>query len=219
MKPLTLRTALATGALTGWLTILGTYGCQPNAPAPTFTELMIAPVKAPPPAPTLQPLAFGFKVGETIPYTEDLTVKTVQTAPVPLDPGATYVLSYYKGRLLKVSALSSQITGDPVGTEGKETFESLKAVFTERYGKPTDGLQVSGSTVYRRTDEFYECLAYTGCGLWMALFKTPDKTASIWLKGISRGKGHINVTVEAAEWSDVVDQINAAKSKALSNSL
>lgn len=230
MKPLTFRTALAIGALTGWLTILGTYGCQPNAPAPTLTELMVAPLKWPasapastpaptPPAPTLPPLAFGFKVGETIPYTEDLTVKTVTAAPVPLDPGATYVLSYYKGRLLKVSALSSQITGDPVGTEGKATFNDLVAVFTERYGKPFDGLQASGSTVYRRTDEFYECLAYTGCGLWMALFKTPDKTASIWLKGISRGKGYIDVTVEAAEWSGVVDQINAAKSKALANSL
>lgn len=73
--------------------------------------------------------------------------------------------------------------------------------------------------MYRRADEFYECLAYTGCGLWMALFKTPEKTASIWLKGVSRGKGYIDVTVEAAEWSGVVDQINAAKSKALSNSL
>lgn len=86
MKPLTLRTALATGALTGWLTILGTYGCQPTAPAPTLTELMIAPVKAPSapastPIQSLPPLAFGFKVGETIPYTEDLTVKTVQTSP------------------------------------------------------------------------------------------------------------------------------------------
>ena len=54
---------------------------------------------------------------------------------------------------------------------------------------------------------------------WMALFKTTEKTASVWLKGTSRGKGHIEVTVEAAEWSGAVDQINAAKSKALSNSL
>lgn len=224
MKPLTLRTALATGALTGWLTILGTYGCQPTAPAPTLTELMVAPVKAPSaPAPTptqsLPPLAFGWKIGETIPYIEDLTVRTTQTAPVPLDPGAAYVLSYYKGRLLKVAAISSEITDDPMGTEGKATFNDLVAVFTERYGKPFDGLQASGSTVYRRADEFYECLKYTGCGLWMAVFKTPEKTASIRLKGVSRGKGYINVTVEAAEWSGVVDQINAAKSKALSNSL
>lgn len=224
MKPLTLRTALATGALTGWLAILGTYGCQPTAPAPTLTELMIAPVKAPSapastPIQSLPPLAFGFKIGETIPYTEDLTVKTATTAPVPLDPGAAYVLSYYKGRLLKVVAISTEITDDPMGTEGKATFRDLVALFTERYGKPFDGLQASGSTVYRRADEFYECLKYTGCGLWMAVFKTPEKTASIWLKGASRGKGHIEVTVEAAEWSGVVDQINAANSKALANSL
>lgn len=193
--------------------------CQPTAPAPTFLELMIAPVKAPALAPSLQPLAFGFKVGETISFTEDLTVKTVQTAPVPLDAGATYILSYYKGRLLKVVAVSSQITGDPLGTEGKETFDSLKAALTERYGKPINGLQASGSTVYRRIDEFYECLAYTGCGLWMVMFKTPEKSASIQLHGVSRGRGYINVTVEAAEWSDAVDQINAAKSKALTNSL
>lgn len=193
--------------------------CQPTAPAPTLLELMIAPVKAPTPAPSLQPLAFGFKVGETISFTEDLTVKTVQTAPVPLDAGATYILSYYKGRLLKVVAVSSQITGDPLGTEGKETFDSLKAALTERYGKPINGLQASGSTVYRRIDEFYECLAYTGCGLWMVMFKTPEKSASIQLHGVSRGRGYINVTVEAAEWSDAVDQINAAKSKALTNSL
>ena len=224
MKPLTFRTALAIGALTGWLAILGTYGCQPTAPAPTLTELMIAPVKAPSapastPVQSLPPLAFGFKIGETIPYTEDLTVKTATTAPVPLDPGAAYVLSYYKGRLLKVVAISTEITDDPMGTEGKATFNDLVAVFTERYGKPFDGLQASGSTVYRRADEFYQCLNYTGCGLWLAVFKTPEKTASVWLKGASRGKGHIDVTVEAAEWSGVVDQINAAKSKALSNSL
>jgi hypothetical protein len=66
---------------------------------------MIAPVKAPTPVPTQQPLAFGFKVGETILFTEDLTVKTVQTAPVPLGVGATYVLSYYKGRLHKAAAV------------------------------------------------------------------------------------------------------------------
>lgn len=216
MKPLTLRTSLAFA-----LAALAA-ACQPTAPAPTLTELMIAPVKvpsAPPPAPTLPPLAFGWRIGEAISYTEDLTVKTVQTASVPLDPGATYALSYYKGRLLKVAAISTEITDDPMGTEGKATFNDLVALFTERYGKPFDGLQASGSTVYRRADEFYECLKYTGCGLWMAVFKTPEKTASLRLKGISRGKGYIDVTVEAAEWSGVVDQINAANSKALANSL
>lgn len=225
MKPLTLRTALATGALTGWLAILGTYGCQPTAPAPTLTELMIAPVKwpasapAPAPTPSLPPLAFGFKIGETISYTEDLTVKTVTTAPVPLDPGAAYVLSYYKGRLLKVVAISTEITGDPNGSDGKKMFKDLLTVFTERYGKPIDLTQVVGRTLYRDADEYYECLKYTGCGLWQALFKTPEKIALLRLYGTGRGSGYMKITVEADEWSGVVDQINAAKKKTLSNSL
>jgi len=39
------------------------------------------------------------------------------------------------------------------------------------------------------------------------------------LYGTGRGSGYMKITVEADEWSGVVDQINAAKNKTLSNSL
>lgn len=171
------------------------------------------------PAPTLPALAFGWKIGETIPYTDNQTVVTATTAPAPWEPGATYILHYYKGRLLKITAISEHITDDIYGRVGKEKFNNLVSVFTERYGKPSSSVQHTGLKLYQEADEFYQCLKYKGCGMYSAIFETPTKGFVVQLHGTGRGSGYIELTFEATEWSAVVDEIQAAKNKTLIGSM
>ena len=108
--------------------------------------------------------------------------------------------------LQKVVMLSKDITGDVYGSEGKEAFADLKGKLTSKYGDPTNGLERVGMKLYEERDEFYQCLAYDGCGIWVALFedKSQEDYVALALKGLGRGKGYIELTYEGPRWSDAV---------------
>lgn len=215
-----MKTILAlalTTALTGALT-----ACRLSDPYPVPTPQSVSSAQPAPvqtPAAALPALAFGFKIGETITYTDNQTSVTTTDAPAPWEPGATYILNYYKGRLLKITAISDHITDDIYGHTGKEKFNNLVSVFTERYGKPSSGVQQTGLKLYQEADEFYQCLKYKGCGMYSAVFETPTKGFAVQLHGTGRGSGYIELTFEATEWNAVVDEIQAAKNKILIGSM
>lgn len=108
--------------------------------------------------------------------------------------------------LVKVVMISETISGDVYGSAGKARYDELKGVFTRKYGNPTQEREVSGMELWDEPDEFYECLAYDGCGYWISLFQKNGSVYSVNLKGLGRGEGYITVGFESPQWSDALDK-------------
>ena len=83
---------------------------------------------------------------------------------------------------------------------------------TEKYGKPKSSYHNVGVRLFKDPDEFYQCLAYDGCGFWVDVFDLPDRAILLKLNGLSRGTGFITLAYEAQpEWSKAMDQNTAEK--------
>lgn len=119
-----------------------------------------------------------------------------------------------KFNLQKVVMVSKGITEDIYGLEGKEKYSDLKLKLTKKYGAPTDSLEYTGGELWDESDEFYQCLAYSGCGLYTSIFKSQSgENVSLVLRGIDRGTGYIMITYEGPSWSESVDAYENKKSK------
>ena len=137
------------------------------------------------------------------------------TLPKSLSGFDAYILIFADGKLAKVTAVGSDITNDPTGSNGKERFESLTSALTEKYGRPGKGLQSVGNRLYKEYDEFFECLAYSGCGAWNSIYETADKDIVVEIKGQRRGSGYLVLTVESTpQWSNALDVYKARKQSA-----
>jgi hypothetical protein len=135
----------------------------------------------------------------------NMEIYKTESVPRPLSDGESYTMIFADGKLAKVAAVTRNITGDPSGREGKDRFEAIKSSLQDKYGAPTMQKQTSGNKLYRDYDEFYQCLRYTGCGTWFALYETADKVVMIELKGVSRGTGYLDISAEAnPQWSDAL---------------
>jgi len=119
-----------------------------------------------------------------------------------------------KFNLQKIVMVSKNITEDIYGLEGKEQYSNLKLKLIKKYGTPTDSFEYTGGEVWDESDEFYQCLAYTGCGLYTSIFKSKSgENVSLTLKGVNRGSGYILITYEGPSWSESVDAYENKKSK------
>jgi hypothetical protein len=140
--------------------------------------------------------------------------------PKNLSDAESYILVFSDNKLVKIIAATKNIEGDIYGREGKERFDNLKKTLTKKYGPPSVNYQSSGNKLYNENDEFYQCLAYKGCGTWASCFTTPTKDICLDLKGIRRGTGFIQVTAESIpEWGKALEQYKKLKSKSDSDSL
>lgn len=117
-------------------------------------------------------------------------------APEGYKKGA--MLAFCEGKLVKLILFSERTVKDIYGTAGKEGFSEMRRVLGEKYSlvKETDR-QVSGTKVYKEPYEFYECLNFPGCGLWMSAFKGPDRHITLDLMGVSSGVGYVMISIEA----------------------
>jgi hypothetical protein len=110
--------------------------------------------------------------------------------------------------LQKVTMLGKDITDDPYGSDGKAQYEALKTSLTKKYGAPTNTYEWEATELYKDSDEFYECLNYQSCGnhtvYWI---EGMDGTITLKIKGVSRGKGYIQLIYESPRWSDLLDQL------------
>ena len=80
-----------------------------------------------------------------------------------------YILTFDKTyHLQRIQMISKDITGDIYGSEGKEKYSALKDALVKKYGQPTNGLERVGMKLWDERDEFYQCLMYDGCGMWIA---------------------------------------------------
>lgn len=153
---------------------------------------------------------FGFRWGMTVAEVRDAGIETSRTrsegafetyrattAPKPLNDMSVYSLVFANGRLVKLAAFGGDISADPIGTSGKERFSALRQILTEKYGPPKIDTQTTGNRLFKERDEFYQCLAYPGCGMWVSSFQAEDKVIFVELTGLRRGVGLIKVTAEA----------------------
>jgi len=138
---------------------------------------------------------------------KNLELYEASSVPKPLSEFETYMLTFSDGKLVKILAIGKKISDDPTGSRGKERFETLASAMKEKYGKPTNNYQRIGTMLYKEYDEFYQCLAYSGCGQWASVFEIKDKDVVLKIKGIRRGIGYITITAEATpQWSDALDK-------------
>jgi hypothetical protein len=153
---------------------------------------------------------------------DNRNLETYTTASLPknLSDIEQYSLNFSDGKLVKIIAVSKNITGDITGSDGKNRFEVLKKSLEEKYGAASDSYQSIGHAVYREYDEFYQCLAYKGCGLWYAGFKISTKIILLDMNGLSRGTGFIKLTIEASpQFSEALEKMKSLENKSDANAL
>ena len=118
--------------------------------------------------------------------------------------------------LQKIRMVGEDITGDPYGTAGKKRYMAYKNAISKKYGPASDDLTLEtvGMTLYKDSDEFYECLKYSGCGYYTTLWQVDTGgTITAEIKGTSRGTGWVQLQYEGPEWSSSVDRIRAAEAE------
>jgi hypothetical protein len=110
----------------------------------------------------------------------------------------------------KIVVFTEKITGDVYGAEGKERFKGIVSILDKKYTRG-QVFTVAGITKYNKEEEFYQCLAYEPCGLYMAEHTAEDRTINTQLIGISAGVGRVKIIVE---WEPVWGDILAAQQEA-----
>lgn len=159
---------------------------------------------------------------ERISSTINLEVFKTTYLPKNISISESYLIIIHRRfGLQKVVMVSKNITEDAYGSKGKEIFSDLKSKLTAKYGDPSNGLERVGIKLYEDIDEFYQCLAYDGCGMWVAMFedKVQGEAVSLALKGMGRGEGYIELTYEGPKWSDAVDTQKSDESKSDADAL
>ena len=150
----------------------------------------------------------------------NLEIYSTPSLPRQLSDAEKYFLTFSDGKLVKVSAIGKKILNDPSGREGKERFSVLKNSLGEKYGPPSFSYESTGNKLYKEYDEFYQCMAYDGCGMWAAAFDAPGKMVAVELNGLSRGTGFIKVIAEAVpEWNNALDKMKSFKNQSDSDAL
>lgn len=129
------------------------------------------------------------------------------STPKPWSKGETYFALTYNDQLVKVAAISIDFTDDIYGIEGKETYNQMKALLTKKYGNPSENYEFTGRDLYDESDEFYQCLEYSGCGVYISLYKYSGGTIAIQLSGQNRGTGYLQIGYESPGFSIAKRQI------------
>ena len=141
---------------------------------------------------------------------------TAKNLPKKLSDGEDYGLLFMQGLgLVKVFALTSDITGDLYGSKGKERYSQLKTAIANKYGKPDREIEWTDRDI--DSDQFYQCLAHDGCGDWLSHWRgTENETDGgilLHIRGVSRGTGFIHLGYESAAYQTALKQKEAEKSR------
>lgn len=141
---------------------------------------------------------------------EGFGVFTSVSAPKAWSKAENYVAVTYKGKLVKAAATSTDITDDIYGSEGKKIYIQVKELLTKKYGQPSSNYEMVGGKMYDESDEsdeFYQCLDYSGCGAYVSIFNYAGGIISVQLKGRSRGEGFLAIGYESPQFSTAKDEI------------
>lgn len=137
----------------------------------------------------------------------NLTVVNVRETPQSFDD--TYLVNLLFAKdygLVKVRWMSNDIENDITGKQGRQIFRGIKGSLAASYGEPTDEAQVIGARLYDQDDEFYQCLAYRGCGVWSAIWEQkPSGGILLSIEGLGAGKGFVQLDFESEGWRAAIE--------------
>ncbi|MBN1450239.1 MAG: hypothetical protein JW963_04415 [Anaerolineales bacterium] len=150
----------------------------------------------------------------------NLHMYKTDSLPKNLSLSESYVLIFAGDTaLVKITMASRTIAEDPYGTEGKSKFDNLQKLLKQNYTMGKSFCSV-GHKLYEDSDEFYECLAYKGCGMWTIFFSSDNKTIMLEIEGIKRGTGFIKMSVEASpEFTEAVKEYKALETSSDADAL
>jgi len=126
----------------------------------------------------------------------NLSSYSCTSLPKNTSSAESYTLIFSNDSLVKIIMIGVDIVNDVYGNEGKEVFMNTLELLKKKYTLDLFRTDL-GLTLYNELDEFYQCLAYDGCGLYAATLKNNTKNISLQLKGLERGKGYLLLTIEA----------------------
>lgn len=98
--------------------------------------------------------------------------------------------------LVKIIMASDNFEDDPYGSRGQKKFSDIVGLLSQKY-TVAHTYCYSGKKLYDGSDEFYQCLKYTGCGMWAVLLSGANKDIVVELCGINRGTGYLKIVVES----------------------
>ena len=142
---------------------------------------------------------------------DGLKVFSSVSAPKAWSKGESYAAVVYQDRLVKVIASSIDFENDVYGTDGKKAYNDLKNLLTKKYGSPSSEIERIGLKLYDDSDEFYQCLEYSGCGAYITLYQVSGGTIGLQLKGKHRGKGYLTIQYESPEFSAAKAGVDAVQ--------
>ena len=147
-----------------------------------------------------------------------ISMYTAESLPLDIGDVHEYALLFTKKRgLLKVGVYFNKIEDDIYGTKGKEDFKQLSDILKQKYTAGECAHDVGGK-LFKARDEFYQCLKYKGCGLWLSLFNSEDRNISLRLDGLARGTGQISLIFEAVPgWKVTLKEKAEAEAKQRAN--
>lgn len=175
-----------------------------------------------------QEAPFGFTWGQTLQDIQSMNLEIIQekmqwthvhridlkNAPItPDDTDQIILMVDPKFGLGRIIWISNVIKDDIFGSKGKEKYVEISSLLSSKYGTAQTIVEHIGLELYRDDDEFYECLAYSGCGIWVTSWQIPDGAIVVQLRGLARGTGYLGVTYEGPNWQEILDALKE-KSKA-----
>lgn len=142
---------------------------------------------------------------------DSTTLYYIKRAPKKLnDFDSIYGVVHNQHGLVKI-ILSKDFIRDAYGDEGIKNYLKYKTILSEKYGK-AESYEYTGKMTYAGKDEFYQCLAYQGCGGYASFYHG----VSIELVGYSRGYGTLKITYVADSMDNIVSeqqQVNDEQAK------
>lgn len=123
------------------------------------------------------------------------------SAPKAWSKAENYIAVTYKGRLVKAVANSFYFTDNVFGSEGKQNYNQIKSILRKKYGAPSTHYEQTGGKLYNESDEFYQCLDYSGCGAYLSIFEFVGGLIAVQLKGKRRGEGYLTISYESPRFS------------------
>ena len=147
-----------------------------------------------------------------------LVSATADNVPKPIPGFVSYLLAFFDKKLVKVGLVGEPVTDDIYGTTGKQRFDALLEVLKKKY-KVNQDSRLVGVALYKKPDEFYQCLAYSGCGRWVVFLAGGGKELMLELKGAGRGKGYLTLYIEGPGFNLALEEIKRRKEQIMEEAL
>lgn len=154
--------------------------------------------------------AVGFSAPKSL---ENFEYAVSVSTPKPWSQGDSYFVLTYKDKLVKAFVESKPITDDVYGSEGKALYSSVKSILIKKYGNPSSEFEHTGMELYDESDEFYQCLEYSGCGGYISSFSVGGGYIQVSIEGSRRGEGTVKITYESPAFYNAKESINAQDAK------